>query len=443
MKHATRVVTLFAVLAWGCARSPYDRAWLARTLSARTGFASRGEADARPDDAPLPPSVSASALTADGAVATALWNNAAFNAELAQLGFARADLAEAGMLPNPTLALLFPIGPRQLESWLAWPVEALWQRPRRVEAAQRDVARVAQTLVQTGLDLARDARLAHTEAVLARARAAVRAEAAAVMNSLATLAQARLRSGDIGPPELAVAVMEAGAAQELSLRAATEVTVADARLRLQLGLTERAATLVPVADSPALAELETVDALVAVALAARPDVRAAELGVESAGARIGWERSRIFGLVARVDAFGPAPFGPSEVTARAGVQATLPLFNQNQFGIGRAEVELERAMWRYAQARQQVVAEVTSARAQVVQLQSSLRVWRGSVRPAADEALQGAERSLAQGESSWIAVLDATRRALDARLREVELEAELCRALAQLQRSTGGRRASH
>lgn len=423
-----------------CARSPYDRAWLARDVARRTGAATRAGGEDR--DARVPQGVSTAALTEDGAVATALWNNAAFNAELSQLGFARADLAEAGMLPNPTLALLLPLGPRQIESWLAWPIEALWQRPRRVEAAQRDVARVAQTLVQNGLDLARDARLAHIDAVLARARASLRAEAARVMASLAALAQARLERGDIGAPEAAAAAMEAGAATELSLRANTEVTLADARLRLTLGLTDASMTLSPVAEAQAAPPPEDLAALLAVATAARPDVRAAELGVEAAGARLGWERARVFGLVARVDAFGPAPFGPSEVTARLGVQATLPIFHQNQFGIERSEAELDRAAWRYAQARQQVVAEVTSARAQVEQLRAARRAWGETVRPAAEDAVRGAEQSFAQGESSWIAVLDATRRVIDARVREVELDAELRRALAQLQRSTGGRRES-
>ena len=56
-------------------------------------------------------------LTPDEAVALAIWN-AAFQVSVSQLGFARADLLEAGMLTNPVLSLLFPIGP-QLESTVA------------------------------------------------------------------------------------------------------------------------------------------------------------------------------------------------------------------------------------------------------------------------------------------------------------------------------------
>jgi hypothetical protein len=57
----------------------------------------------------------AAGLSEDDAVAIALWNNAAFQADLAALGVARADLVEAGLLRNPTLQLLLPIGYKQSE----------------------------------------------------------------------------------------------------------------------------------------------------------------------------------------------------------------------------------------------------------------------------------------------------------------------------------------
>ena len=100
-------------------------------------------------------------VTEDEAVAAALWDNPSRQATLADLGVARADLTDANQLPNPTLALLFPFG--------AWPIEALWQPPRRVQAALADVARVARGLVQNGLDVARDGRGAHAEITPSRA----------------------------------------------------------------------------------------------------------------------------------------------------------------------------------------------------------------------------------------------------------------------------------
>ena len=80
---------------------------------------------------PLPPGASIDdGLTTQEAVAIALWNSPSFQATLADLGVARADLAEAGLLRNPIFSLLFPSDPKQLEWTLQFPFDALWQRPR-------------------------------------------------------------------------------------------------------------------------------------------------------------------------------------------------------------------------------------------------------------------------------------------------------------------------
>lgn len=430
---------LLASLLCACATSPYDRAWVSRRVARVTGHATRGSAEGA-GHARVPAGVSLDdGVTEDEAVATALWNNAAFNADLTQLGFSRADLADAGLLPNPTLSLLLPLGPRQVEAWLAWPIEVLWQRPRRVEAARLDVQRTAESLAQSGLDLARDARLAHADAALALSRRDLRAENLRVVDALGELTQARLRAGDVSEAEAAAFEVERGAAREQSTRAAAEAAVALARLTLTLGLDAPRVEIVPVAGAVG-AEPEPLDALVRVALASRPDVRAAEIAMEAAGARRGWERARVFGVVARVDAFGPPPGADAGVTGRVGAQVTLPIFNQNQGGVSRAEAEFERATWRYAQARQQVVAEVTTARALLSAAVASLAPWRERVLPAAEAALRGATESYERGESAYVAVLDASRRRIDVRVREAELEAEARRARAQLERSVGGRR---
>ena len=74
----------------------------------------------------LPPDVTLEdGLTSDEAVAIALWNSPSFQLTLADLGLARADLVEAGLLRNPVLSLLFPWGPKQLEWTLQFPFDVL------------------------------------------------------------------------------------------------------------------------------------------------------------------------------------------------------------------------------------------------------------------------------------------------------------------------------
>ena len=160
-RHA--VLLLLGSLAAGCAvHSAHDRGTVSNEVLGRTGHALR---PAPGTGAELPEGVSlADGLSEDEAVAVALWRNADLEVILAEMGLAKADLVEAGLIRNPVFSILFPLGPKQLEFTLTWPIEALWQRPRRVAAAQLDVARTAERLVQGGLDLVRDVRLAYADA---------------------------------------------------------------------------------------------------------------------------------------------------------------------------------------------------------------------------------------------------------------------------------------
>lgn len=146
---------------------------------------------ARPADAQgttIPPGVTLTdGLTQDEAVAVALWNNPDFHVQLANLGFARADLVDAGMLQNPVLALLFPMGPKQLEATLRWPIEVLWERPRRVAAARLAADSVAAVLEQDGLTLVSDVKLAYAESALARDRVGLAEQAMRELDGMAAL----------------------------------------------------------------------------------------------------------------------------------------------------------------------------------------------------------------------------------------------------------------
>lgn len=421
-----------------CASSPYDRAWLSREVRGRASTALRPEG--RATQALLPAGVSLTdGLSARESVALALWNNAAFQSELTQLGFARADLDDAGLLPNPVLSLLFPIGPRQIEAWMQWPIEVLWQRPRRVQAAQLDVERAARTLVQTGVDLARDVRVAHADAALATERLRLRNEALPLWRTLAELTASRVRAGDLGPLESASARRDLALAEEQSLRARAELAQARERLSLLVGV--NLAPEVSLAEESDAQDVPTdVAALERAALASRPDVRAAEIAVEAAGARAGFERSRVVSMALRVDgfAFGQGSASAVEPTMRMGPQVVLPIFNQNQGGIGRAEADVERALWRAETVRRQVVADVRQAHAQALAAQEALTLWRERATPAAREAAEAARSAFARGEVAWQVVEDAALRENDATLREVELVAERRRAAAQLTRALGG-----
>ncbi|WP_158502117.1 TolC family protein [Vitiosangium sp. GDMCC 1.1324] len=379
------------------------------------------------------------------AVAIALWNSAALQADMAQLGVSRADLAEAGALPNPTFSLLLPVGPRTIETTLLLPLMALWQRPARVAAARLQVEQVARGLVQNGMDLARDVRVAHAEWVRAEERCEALDELAALWKRTAELVEVRFQAGDASQMEVATFRAEARTADDNAQRARTDVLLAREKLRLLMGLASSPLleNVRPLAGTREVRPLRPLPDLVQLALAARPDVRAAELGIQGAGERLGWEQTKIVNLLARLDTKPTTTATGSTSLWVPGAQMELPIFNWNQGGVGRAEAELARASSRYLLLRQQVSNEVLTAHAQVVQAARSLEAFETTILPELTTASDRARKAFEAGDLPYLQVLDTLRRLADARLRTLELEADLRRALAQLDRGLGKHGVAH
>ena len=325
--------------------------------------------------APLPPDASIDdGLTSQEAVAIALWNSPSFQATLADLGIARADLAEAGLLRNPIFSLLFPWGPKQLEWTLQFPIDALWQRPRRVAAAQLNAQAVGERLVWDALTLVAQTRTAHAEALIADRRLQLTIEITDLVQRLTGITEARLRAGDISELEARSARSDAARVQVVR-RAVSAIGISpvlrwprpsDSIWSASSSRPVPGEVVDPTACGTEAARLED-------ALASRPDVRAAEIGIEAAAQRARWERSRVVTLLGILDANGQ---GDEGFELGPGVGLDVPLFSRNQGGIGRADADVERASRQYAAVRAQVVSDVRSAAVRVQQAEQAISTWR-------------------------------------------------------------------
>lgn len=386
----------------------------------------------------LPPGADpADGLTQDEAVAIALWNSPTFLINLADLGIARAEVAQAGLLRNPVLSLLLPWGPKQLEATVRWPVDALWQRPRRVAAAETAAAAVAERLVAGGLTLVTDTKLAHADLATAQTRVAVAVEAATLAHRISDVVRKRFEAGDISQLEADAAAVDAKRADQFAERATLEVALAAGRLHELMGIGDRLpagsvrAAEAPVSTAPACADLR---ALEKDTLASRPEVRAAELELEAAGRRLGWERSRIFTLVGVLDANAE---GKEGFEVGPGLDTDFGIFDRNQAGIMRASADLTRGRARYLASRDQVLREVRDAHAQFTYAQSAIAAWRDDIRPSLERQMGQTERAYEAGELPLLAVLEATRRLNDSRAQELDAISGMRRALVLLERSAG------
>jgi cobalt-zinc-cadmium efflux system outer membrane protein len=356
-------------------------------------------------------------------------------ADLAGLGVARANLIDAGQFRNPTLQTLFPIGAKPFELTLSLPIEQFLLRPSRVKAARAQWEVAAESLIQNGLNMARDARLGHASLVQAQARSATAREAAEVRAAIGRITDARLRAGDISASESKSAAADAEAAADAARQAQHDVIIAQDRLRVLLGLApgialEAQATAVDTQVPPPVDDLRTR------AWSERPDLRAAELSVAAAAARAKWERSRLLtlgGVLSTKDV------GSSGVRSGPGVSLDLPIFRSNAGPVSRADAEVEQAARQYIALRQRVDFEVSEARESLVRALDSLASWRDRVLPALRDVTADTRRAYEAGNVPYLTVLEFTRQSVDAALREIDLQAAARKAAADLDRSVGVR----
>ena len=428
------LIFFLIVILHGCAvHSIHDESFVSNSINDRTGHQLRSPNEERtfklPDKASLD-----DGLTKDEAVAIALWNNAQFQADLLAMGFARADLIEAGLLRNPVLSLLFPLGPKQFEATLNLPFDFFWQRPKRVAAAKLNAELVADNLIQHGLNLIREVKVAYTELVFTRERAKIIAEETALHNEIAVIASVRLRVGDISALEETAFRLEAARTQEASVRFTRDAKLAEEKLKTLLGLGLQESPLQLVL-TPASSESDPEPSdLLNIAFAARPDLRAAEIAIEAAGRRVGWERSKILNLTATLDANGE---GKEGFEMGPGLQLELPILNQNNGKILRALTELEQAVRQYLAVKHKIAREVREAHTQYRAAQQVLNILQVDILPPAKTAAKNAEEAYSIGEISYLELLAFKRQFLDSCLRKAEAEADMRRAEANLGFSTG------
>lgn len=373
-------------------------------------------------------------LSEEEAVLMALWNNAAFLELLADLGIAQGDLVQAGLLPNPEVAYFFPVSDKPFKYAFDFPIEALWLRPIRIAAAEREYGRACERLTQTGLDLIRDTRQAYADAILAERRAQIAADIVSLRRRIADVANKRLEGGDISPQESSTAVIDASRAEQDNVRARYDVDLAQAKLRHLMGIPDERAPLRLVQPMSPMPTTVDIDVLSNEATSNRPDLLAADQASAAATERLRLSKLVWFRVLGILDATSGRDtgheFGPA-------VRTTLPIFNWNQGNIARAEAELEKAERQRQTVRNQILLDVQQSHLRYAQSRAELDVLRQRVRNDVEAAISRTETAYKEGETPYVVVLQTTQQLIDSRVREAQLESDLRRAWADLERSVG------
>jgi cobalt-zinc-cadmium efflux system outer membrane protein len=413
-------------------------------------------------------------LTADEAAEVCLLNNRTLQVALYDVGVARADVVQAGLLSNPTLSfgLRFPDagGLANFEMALVQNLADLWQIPARKRAAEG-------VLDRTILQVAREISVAlfNTKTAYYRARQADRKREIAADNVRITqqvldLALARQQAGAGSEVDVNLARSEVQDA-ELALRATTlEAFEARSALCTLLALTIAPDTLEltdALPEPPAWSVPDEM--LLALAADHRLDIQAAVRATDAALVQIRLEQLKLFptlelgvslsrderrapegrniladSLRASLDAGAPqVDIAPKE---KSGGQDTiigptigmeLPIFNQNQGGIARARFEYEQSRKFLEGLAVQVDQEVRLARARARTAWGNAGFYRDQVLPLRETSLELAQTAYQAGRTTLLNVLEVQRALLTARAGYADSLQASASAVVELEKATG------
>ncbi len=482
LRRSGKIVASFGVLVvvGGCAtvnpKQDYDRVGQRVIEATGQDRVYRPEDDALVEE--LVEELLQDGISADEAVQISLLNNPSLHAAFMDVGIARADAVQAGLYSNPLLnvSALFPDsgGLANIQSTIAQNIAELWQVPVRKRMAERSLDAAIVVLARTTAVLAADAKAAYYDAVGTDARLRITRENLVIVQNLL---------------ELTLTRQQAGAANELDVNlsrgVAVDSEIAVERDRLSSANARRnlATVLGLVVDADALVlndplpgdfpETPGAQSLVELAKLWRLDLQAAGQVVSAAQEKLVYEYRRVVPQVQiglslerseRTRQGGRDLLGDTARSSIAnggltapGIQprserrraqgqdliigpslgVTLPIFDQNQAQIARAQYALQQAYKAEDALDRAVTQEVRSAVDRAMTAWRLMRMYRDQSIPLAQGNLDLSREAYRAGRASFLSVLEAQRFFLETRRGYVEASQTAATMIPELERTIG------
>jgi len=416
----------------------------------------------------------ADGLTAPEAVQIALLNNPRLQAGLLRIGISRAAVVQSGLFSNPSLALSLRLpdegGLANFEVSLAQNIAELWQIRPRIRAAERDLDQTILTLARDASLAVFDAHSAYLRAVQTERQVEIARENLSIAQQLVELAVARKVAGSGTEVDVNLSKAERAALDVTSRTSLVASVEAKTNLARILGLTIPPAELQLLDALSEAAELTfSPEELVETARANRLDLKAASAVTMAAEARVAYERARFLRTVelgvsmerderrsrgdrnwlaetayasAQAGALTPPSLQPrdpqtTDYVTGPTLAMELPLFDQNQAQVARAELELLQANYLKDAIDREIVQESWAVHARAKTAFENAVFMRDELLPLRESGLALAREAYRVGSTTLLTVLDAQRRLLEARAGYVDVQAAAGLARIDLERIAG------
>ncbi len=413
-------------------------------------------------------------LTADEAAQVCLLNNPDLQAMFFEIGMARADVVQAGLLSNPTLGVSLRLpsggGLANLEAGVVQNIAELWQIPARRRSAERQLDRAILEVAVGVADLVGRAKTAYFETVAASQATALAIGNQGIAQRLLDAALARQEAGAGSLLDVNLARSELTEAEITVQTAQREAYAGKIALATLLGLTmspDELDLIEALPDPPSwqLAEERLQD----LATQHRLDLKAALQAAEAAQAEWALQKRSVFRNLevgvsfergerraqTDLDYFSDTVFNsissgaltPPSLQRRKSkhtdfiigpsIDLELPIFDQNQAQIAKAEYKYRQALKTLDGLLRTLTQQARAASNRATTSWDIVRSYRDRLLPQRQDNLNLSREAYRLGKTSFLSVLEAQRGYLAVRREYIGSLLDGARSLIALEQVTG------
>jgi cobalt-zinc-cadmium efflux system outer membrane protein len=382
----------------------------------------------------------ADGLTLDESVQLALLNNRQLQADFMEIGIAHADWVQSRLLSNPSIDLLwrFPSDDSTLfEAAVGQELTELWRLSGRKRSSKQSLDATVLRIARRAGELVAETKQAYFSAVGARELHEVTEESLALVQQTFDTVKAMHEAGSADTFDENLARGQLLTEQLAVRRTRLEAATATRNLASLLSVDIEADDL-HLTDELHVLDHSYLDpvSLIELARSSRLDLRALAAAVKAAKTRVKVEERSVWNRLE----VGPAMERPNDGSSTLrgpGVSLDLPIFDQNQAGIARAEFELAQLVKLQEAAHLAIAQDVRTAIDTTRTAAGNHDLYERELLPLAEENLALARESYSVGRSTFIVLLEVQRTLLEIRKQAIESSIESASATASLERVVG------
>jgi cobalt-zinc-cadmium efflux system outer membrane protein len=351
-------------------------------------------------------------LSRKEAIQIALLNNRMLQASFENIGVAEANLVQAGLLTNPVLDFFFafPISSANSGGGLLAFLSDLWTIPARKKVFEKEAQATIRQVGVTVVDTASEAAMAYDEVLYRKASLKLEEENLRIFSNVQKRVKIRFGHGFGNEFDVRQVETEYFDQQVAIEDARKALTMAEVRLRNALSLPDEPKEFELTDSLEILPENAwNVEELIPLAMENRLDLAFARISVEQAENRLGFEKTQVFSNVGIGGAY-EGDFGKgSDNSGGPVIGIEIPIFDQNQAQIAKADYELRQMKKSLAAAEMIARKQVTDTVAELNFRRGELALLTDNVQPAIKGEIDYAKEWGPRMQVNFLNLLDAQR----------------------------------